>query len=195
MLPAPHPENQDHNVTALRLLDKYYPSGSTAHFILLAHSRAVAAKAETVARRHSATTPVDVDFVTEAALLHDIGIRFVAAPQLGCHGELPYLAHGYKGRELLEAEGLPRHALVCDRHIGVGISAAEIRAQGLPLPERDLLPVTVEEEIVTYADLFFSKRPDTLSVEKPPAAVRAGLARFGEAKVAIFDAWHRRFGG
>jgi uncharacterized protein len=141
------------------------------------------------------STAVEIEFVAEAALLHDIGIRFTAAPSLGCHGDLPYLAHGYKGRELLEAEGLPRHALVCDRHIGVGISAAEIRTLGLPLPERDLFPLSLEEEIVTYADLFFSKKPQALTTEKSPDQIRAGLLRFGPVKVAIFEAWHLRFTG
>lgn len=180
---------------AIALLDKYYPRDTPAHTILLAHSQAVAAKAVATALKVAESTSVDIDFIAEAALLHDIGIRFTAAPTLGCHGPLPYLAHGYKGRELLETEGLPRHALVCDRHIGVGISAAEIRAQGLPLPERDLLPLTIEEEIVTYADLFFSKQPEALTSEKSPTAVRHGLARFGTEKVAIFDSWHHRFAG
>ena len=180
---------------ALALLEKYYLPGSPAHAILLGHSRAVAKKAVVAALKVAETTTVDIEFVAEAALLHDIGIRFTAAPGLGCHGELPYLAHGYKGRELLEAEGLPRHALVCDRHIGVGISAAEIRALGLPLPERDLIPLSLEEEIVAYADLFFSKKPDALTTEKSPADIRDSLLRFGAAKVAIFDAWHQRFDG
>ena len=179
---------------ALALLAKYYPPGTEAHAILLGHSRAVAQKAVATARKVAEST-VDIAFVAEAALLHDIGIRFTAAPNLGCHGELPYLAHGYKGRELLEAEGWPRHALVCDRHIGVGISAKEIRAQRLPLPERDLIPLALEEEIVTYADLFFSKDPAERQTEKSPERVRAELLRFGADKVAIFDAWHQRFTG
>lgn len=180
---------------ALALLEKYYSPGSSAHTILLGHSQAVAKKAVATALNVAESTTVDIEFVAEAALLHDIGIRFTATPSLGCHGELPYLAHGYKGRELLEAEGLPRHALVCDRHIGVGISAAEIRTLGLPLPERDLLPLSIEEEIVTYADLFFSKKPQALTTEKSPDQVRAGLLRFGPDKVAIFDLWHQRFAG
>lgn len=178
---------------ARTLLAKYYPPGTAAHAILLAHSQAVANKAVSTARLLARTAALDVAFVEEAALLHDIGIRFVHAPSLGCHGELPYLAHGYKGRELLEAEGLPRHALVCDRHIGVGISVAEIRQQRLPLPERDLVPLSLEEQLVTYADLFFSKDPASAHQEKPVAQVRSGLARFGVDKVAIFDAWHARF--
>jgi uncharacterized protein len=179
----------------IALIEKYYPPGSTAHRILLRHSGRVAAKALAAARVASRQEPVDLEFVREAALLHDIGIRFTHAPDLGCHGELPYLAHGYKGRELLEQEGLPRHALVCERHIGVGLTAEEIRAQKLPLPIRDMLPLTVEEQIVTYADLFFSKNPQQEERERTPDQVRQTLARFGADKPAVFDAWHARFSG
>jgi len=179
----------------LALIEKYYPPGSLAHLILMRHSGLVAAKAVSAARTVSRQQPVDIDFVREAALLHDIGILFTNAPDLGCHGELPYLAHGYKGRELLEQEGLPRHALVCERHIGVGLTAEEIRVQQLPLPLRDMLPLTVEEQIVTYADLFFSKNPKKKERERTPEQVRKTLARYGEDKPAVFDAWHARFNG
>lgn len=177
------------------LIEKYYPPGSLAHRILLRHSGRVAAMAVKAARHAARREPVDVAFVREAALLHDIGIFYTDAPDLGCHGALPYLAHGYKGRELLEREGYPRHALVCERHIGVGLSAEEICEKGLPLPIRDMLPLCVEEQIVTYADLFFSKNPRENDRERTPEEVRETLRRFGADKPAIFDAWHGRFGG
>lgn len=145
-----------------------------------------------IANRMRGTT-VDTDFVREAALLHDIGILFTAVPRLGCEGKLHYLCHGIKGRELLEAEGLLRHALVCERHIGVGLSAEEIVRQKLPLPVRDMLPLSVEERIVAYADLFFSKNPAKLGLERSVDQVRKSLARHGEDKVAIFDQWHEQF--
>jgi uncharacterized protein len=177
----------------ISLIEKHYPPGSDAHRTLLQHSELVAAKALAVVRK----LPVwqaDPVFVEEAALLHDIGIRFTAVPQLGCTGDLPYLCHGIKGRELLEAEGLPRHALVCERHIGVGLTAEEILRQGLPLPARDMLPVSLEEQIVAYADLFFSKDPTRAGKERSTDQVRNSLARFGADKVAVFDRWHERFG-
>ena len=177
------------------LLEKYYPTGDPAREILFAHSRAVAAKAMTVSGRLAASESVDLSFIEEAALLHDIGIRFVDAPAIGCHGDLPYLAHGYKGRELLDAEGWPRHALVCERHIGVGLSAAAIIAQQLPLPVRDMIPETIEEMIITYADLFFSKGEPELTHEKELERVRQGVAHFGAENLAIFDRWHARFAG
>lgn len=177
------------------LLEKYYPPGDPAREILFPHSRAVATKAMQVARRLASSETVDLSFIGEAALLHDIGIRFVHAPSIGCHGDLPYLAHGYKGRELLEAEGWPRHALVCERHIGVGLSAADIIAQQLPLPARDMVPQTLEERIITYADLFFSKGEQELSREKDVERVRRDLARFGAENLAIFERWHAHFAG
>lgn len=175
------------------LLEKYYPPGDPARETLFAHSQAVAVKALAVARRLPACEAIDLSFVEEAALLHDIGIRFVHAPAIGCHGDLPYLAHGYKGRELLEAEGWPRHALVCERHIGVGLSAATIRAQHLPLPLRDMIPETSEETIIAYADLFFSKGKPEVTMEKSLARVRRGIARFGAENLAIFERWHALF--
>lgn len=175
------------------LLEKYYPPEDPAREILFAHSRAVTAKALAVADRVARRETIDLPFIEEAALLHDIGIRFVQAPAIGCHGNLPYLAHGYKGRELLEAEGWPRHALVCERHIGVGLSAAAIVALHLPLPVRDMVPQTLEEIIITYADLFFSKGEHELTHEKDVERVRQGLARFGAENLAIFERWHARF--
>jgi len=177
------------------LLEKYYPPGDPAREILFVHSRAVAAKALAVAKRLARSETLDLPFIEEAALLHDIGIRFVQAPSIGCHGELPYLAHGYKGRELLDAEGWPRHALVCERHIGVGLSAAEIVAQHLPLPVRDMIPQTLEEIIITYADLFFSKGEEELTREKGVERVRQSLARFGADNLVTFERWHARFAG
>lgn len=178
----------------IALLEKYYSPGTTSHRILLQHSEQVAEKAVSVANSLPNTT-VDVEFVREAALLHDIGILFTAVPLLGCRGELPYLCHGIKGRELLEAAGLPRHALVCERHIGVGLSVEEIVRQKLPLPVRDMVPISLEERIVTYADLFFSKNPAKLGLERSVDKVRKSLARHGEDKVAVFDEWHACFSG
>ncbi|KIH75624.1 uncharacterized protein SAMN05660860_00234 [Geoalkalibacter ferrihydriticus] len=180
-------------IDAVRLLETYYAPESSAYSILLGHSRAVAAMAVRIARRLG--SEVDAVFVEEAALLHDIGICATHAPQIGCRGTLPYICHGLEGRKLLEKEGLPCHALVCERHIGVGLSAAEIRDQGLPLPVRDMLPLSLEEQIITYADLFFSKNPRQVPGVKTVEQVRKALLRHGPDKVAIFDGWHTRFGG
>ncbi|PLY06564.1 MAG: phosphohydrolase [Desulfuromonas sp.] len=159
--------------------------------ILIAHSMAVAKLALQIARH---TLPgADLEFIREACLLHDIGILHTDAPDLGCHGPLPYLAHGYKGREMLEDLGLPRHALVCERHTGVGIRSDEVVQQQLPLPVRDYLPESDVEILICYADLFFSKNPNRRHQRNSPEQVRQSLTRFGDDKVATFNRWHARF--
>jgi uncharacterized protein len=160
---------------------------------MVVHGREVADFASQVAERIGKTEPVDRTFVREAAWLHDIGIGLTAIPRLGCHGEAPYIAHGILGARLLRQAGLPRHALVCERHIGVGLSVADVEWQQLPLPRIDMRPRTVEEMIVAYADLFFSKRPAGPGGPRTVPEVRSKLGRYGAEKIAVFDSWHARF--
>jgi uncharacterized protein len=170
-----------------QLLAKYFTPEALPLF--LEHSRHVARKALSIATGSPFAGSVDMTFIHEAAMLHDIGVSQTRAPDLGCHGTEPYIRHGVLGRELLEKEGLPHHALVCERHIGVGLTIDDIIRQDLPLPHRDMVPVTYEEQIIALADLFFSKNLNALAVEKSIDRIRAELAKFGEGKVAIFDGW------
>jgi len=183
------------SIDPAKVLQKFYPPHTIAYSILWRHSTIVANKACSVARAVSETEDIDVDFVYQAAMLHDIGILFVHAPDLGCYGKHHYIMHGIFGARLLRAEGLNRHALVCENHIGVGLSTEDIEQQQLPLPRRDMLPQDTETRIVAYADLFFSKHPDRLELERTPEQVRKSLEKFSSAKAEIFDTWHRRFAG
>lgn len=133
-------------------------------------------------------------FIEEAALLHDIGVCRVRAPEIDLHGEHPYIMHGVLGRKILEEEGLFRHAMVCERHIGVGLTEADILTQKLPLPLRDMQPVSTVEQIICFADLFFSKKMGHLESRKSTGQVRLTLSKFGETKLEIFDEWLKCFG-
>jgi uncharacterized protein len=175
------------------LLKKYYAPESPAFPLLVRHSRMVAAKALSVAGRVSQFNP-DLQFIEEAAMLHDIGILFTDEPAIGCFGEKAYLCHGYLGRKILENEGLPRHALVCERHVGVGIALKDVEDNNLPLPLRDMMPISIEEQILCFADKFYSKDADFSEKEKPLETVRKGIARFGEDKLKRFDEWVKIFG-
>ncbi|MDY0189411.1 MAG: phosphohydrolase [Desulfuromonas sp.] len=188
----------DNQVDALALLEEFYLPRTIAHDILIPHSQAVANKALAIATRLLASNnpiyaAIDSNFIQQAALLHDIGIFATYAPSLGCYGTQPYLQHGIAGHDILLKYGLERHASVCQNHIGVGLSAKEIREQHLPLPEQDFLPQNIEEQIITYADLFFSKNPDKLHQEKSVAMVRRTLSSYGADKEAIFTNWHQIF--
>ena len=168
------------------IISRYYTPGSLAYDTLIAHSRMVVSKCLEIAEniRHQAP---DIQFLKEAAMLHDIGIFLVKAPHIGCYADRDYICHGYLGRDLLEKEGLPVHALVCERHVGVGLSISDIRNWDLPLPARDMLPVTLEEKIICYADKFYSKKPDALCSEKTLEEVREGIRKYGNEYLQRFD--------
>jgi uncharacterized protein len=178
-------------MNALRLLEKYL-SAPEALAVVHEHSRLVAHKALAIADSLGGLS-LDRTFIEEAALLHDIGVGRTASPHISCHGSEPYIRHGIIGREILEAEGYPRHALVCERHIGVGLTIEDIRAQRLPLPLRDMAPLSTEERIISFADMFYSKKTGDILTEKTPDQVRENLRRFGAHKVDIFDRWLAEF--
>lgn len=174
------------------ILAKYYDPSSDAFRILFAHSRDVAAKALQIARHHP-QMPLDLTFIEQAAMLHDIGVFLCHAPDIGCHGEAEYICHGYLGANLMRREGYPLHALVCERHTGCGLSLDDILARKLPLPHRDMLPLSPEEQLICFADKFFSKtRPGE---EKPVEKIKNSLARYGHDTLARFEYWCKLFLG
>lgn len=178
-------------MSPIQLIDKYCEGNPELRNVLYVHSRMVAEMALRIARKHP-QLPIDQTFVYEAAMLHDIGIVCTDAPGIHCHGSEPYLKHGLCGGEILRREGLPRHARVAERHTGTGLTAESILQQQLPLPPMDLRPETLEEQLICYADKFYSKTH--LEREKSYEQARHSLLRFGEDGIAIFDEWYRVFG-
>ena len=174
----------------LDIIRKYYKPDTALYDTLVCHSTAVRDKALTLAARHP-ELHIDTAFVAEAAMLHDIGIFETNAPNIFCRGTHAYIEHGYLGAELLRREQLPRHALVCERHTGTGLTIEQSVKRQLPVPQRDMRPVSIEEQLICYADKFFSK--SHLDVEIPPATVRDKLAKFGKDSVRQFDAWQYLF--
>lgn len=171
------------------ILQKYCKDEKQLH-ILVTHSRAVADKALEIARKHP-ELEADEAFIEEAAMLHDIGIVGVDAPAIACSGTEPYIRHGILGAEILRREGMERHALVCERHTGTGLTLQQIVDQQLPLPHRDMQPQSIEEQIICFADKFFSKT--RLDTEKSVEQARRSLEKFGAEGLVKFDAWCERF--
>lgn len=180
-------------VDPYKIIDKYYPEDSLAKMTLIIHSELVTVKALKLAKRVKHLNP-DEAFIREAAMLHDVGIFLTDAPKIGCFGKEPYICHGILGRALLEDEGLPKHALVCERHTGTGITREDITKQSLPLPDREMRPITLEEQIVCYADKFFSKNPKKLQREKPISKVLKSAEKFGKDKQRHIEGWIELFG-
>lgn len=177
----------------LAIIAKYYDSNSPLYHTLLTHSHQVQQRAVAIANENRGAWSIDVPFVEEASLLHDIGIFLTDAPSIHCHGTHPYIAHGYLGADLLREEGYERHALVCERHTGCGLSEATIRRQQLPLPMRCMEPVSIEEQIICFADKFYSKTH--LGEELPLDKIRGKMRRLGEESLQRFDYWYKIFYG
>lgn len=174
------------NLDPINLIQKYYDKESKLYDILIQHSQTVTKKAVEIATNIPHLNP-NINFIKEAAMLHDIGIFLTNLQKIQCFGENPYISHGHLGRKILESEGYPLHALVCERHVGVGISIQDIESQKLPIPKRSMLPLSIEEKIICIADKFFTKKETELSKEQDIDKVKKGLEKFGPDKSQRFD--------
>lgn len=93
----------------------------------------------------------------------------------------------------MREEGLENIARVCERHTGTGLTVENIRQQHLPLPEQDFRPETLEEQVICYADKFYSKsHPER---ERTIEQTAKSLEKFGVEGVKIFLSWAQRFEG
>lgn len=184
------------------IIGKYYPSDDNLRRLLLHHSRQVAERVEKIVRRHP-EWELDSSFLEDAAMLHDVGIFRCDAPGIHCHGNAPYLHHGILGAEILRHEAVnaeaalrPRYeqlARVCERHTGTGLTAEQLEILDIHVASPDLMPETLEEQIVCYADKFYSKsHPER---ERTIEQTIESLRKFGEDGVLKFSEWARRFEG
>ena len=168
------------------IIDEYYPSENELRRRLLIHSRQVADRCLLIASKHPELR-LDKEFLEEAAMLHDIGIYRTNAPGIQCFGTEPYIRHGLIGGQILREKGWERHARVCERHTGTGLTAWDIEQQQLPLPHEDFMPEVLEEQVVCYADKFYSKtRPGS---ERSVVEAMRALEKFGWDGIRRFQKW------
>lgn len=103
------------------------------------HSIKVAEKAIKIANLIKKKN-VDKDLVEIGALLHDIG-----------RGKTHGFKHAIIGGRILKERGLPNNLVrVCETHILGGLDKEDAKLIGLP--EKDYLPITLEEKIICIAD-------------------------------------------
>ncbi len=180
-------------VNYMRIIHKYIPPYTMLYHIYMIHVTLVTTKALKIARKLK-LSKAQQRFIEEACMLHDIGIIRVNSRKIGCHGELPYIQHILEGRKILEEEGLPEHAKIAENHIGVGgLTKEEIIAKKLLLPQKDILCETIEEKIISYADLFYSKNPNRLFQEKSLKQVKAKGKRLGKRQEKLLEKLIKQF--
>lgn len=173
------------------IIDRYYPCENELKNIYMIHAGTVADFALGLARRHP-ELELDEAFIYEAAMLHDIGIFLTDAPRIYCYGTEEYLCHGYLGAELLRSMGLERHARVCERHTGTGLTKEVIERNGWNLPVKDFVPETLEEQLICFADKFFSK---TKFLHEPRTfeQVVESMRKISEDSVRKVEKWAEMF--
>jgi uncharacterized protein len=77
--------------------------------------------------------------------------------------------------------------------VGAGLTSREITGKSLPLPVRDMLPLTPEEQIICVADKFFSKDPGMRETERTIEEVRTRMQFLGEDALIRFNAMSAKF--
>jgi uncharacterized protein len=110
---------------------------------VVAHCKAVSNLALSIASGVKKIV-LDHDLVRQGSMLHDIG-------RSKTHG----IDHAVVGVAIARNLGLPEKLVnIIEHHIGAGITAPE--AVRLGLPEKEYMPRTAEEKIVSYADNLVS---------------------------------------
>lgn len=163
-----------------------YASGEESFAIVSRHGLEVLGKAIEVIGRKRLYERVDLDLVVSGCILHDIGaLDFFDRRDMD-----GYIRHGILGAEILTREGREKEALIAKRHTGAGLTKEEIAQAGWLLPQEDLLPVSLEERIVCYADKFSSKRPDA---HETIETIMKEFEGYGPGPLARFRALREEF--
>ena len=176
-----------------KILNKYYPieKSEELRYIYITHAKKVTEFALELSKKHPELS-LDNNFIEEAAMLHDIGIFLTNAPRIHCNGEEEYICHGYLGAELLRKEGFPRHARVCERHTGTGLTKEQIIENRWNIPHSDFTPETLEEKLICFADKFYSKTKHLETARTLEEVIESMLKISPEAAEKI-DRWAQMF--
>jgi len=178
---------------SLAIIENFYTPGTKLYNVLVGHSRIVTQKSLEIAKNLIDLKP-DLEFIEKAAMLHDIGIFLTRAQSIGCSGTQPYICHGYLGKKLLDEKGLPlKYGLVCERHTGAGITKENIFSNNLPLPQRDMVPMSLEEKIICVADKYHSKSPKQAGKKITTTQIIDELGKISKDHARRFSIWIEEF--
>lgn len=172
------------------IFKKYYGDNPQLMRIVSIHSEKVAEKALEICEKKN--LPLDPKDIYCAALLHDIGVVKCNAPEIFAFGTLPYIQHGIEGKKILEKHGLFKYASVCLTHTGAGLTSKEIKDKNLPLPPIDMLPKTLLDKLICYADKFYSKGKN-LTHEKSFEEICDQMKKYGNDSLKRFLELHSLF--
>ncbi|MFW9999387.1 MAG: HD domain-containing protein [Candidatus Hermodarchaeota archaeon] len=132
------------------------------------HSEKVADKAIEIANKIN-KVKLDINLIEIGALLHDIG-------RTKTHG----FKHALIGGKILRQRGFSEKlARICETHILGGLDKEDAKKVGLP--EKDYLPITLEEKIICLADKHMAGARE-VSIQ---ARFNRWFQKYGRSKVLL----------
>jgi len=136
---------------------------------------------------------IDKELLKIGALVHDIGVYFCFDEDFNPDKKAPdYFYHGWQGEKFLRSQGINDNRILrfTTIHTGVGITKEDIKREKLNLPKKDFIPVSLEEEILTFADKFHTKAPAFVDFNE----AKNKLEKFDIAKGVKMDLYRKKFG-
>jgi uncharacterized protein len=183
------------NTFSYQLIQKYISQNTELYGLYIQHAHQVATKATEIALNLDLRNK-QINFIYNASLLHDIGVFKVNEPSLNCFGDKPYIQHTIEGFHILTAEKLPDYAEVALKHNSPGLTKENIIKNQIPLNvQYAYTPETIEQQIIAYSDLFFTKNPQFIHKEKTFAQVLKYYHHYGNRAVEEIKQWHQKFEG
>ncbi|MFX1309129.1 MAG: HD domain-containing protein [Promethearchaeota archaeon] len=132
------------------------------------HSEKVAEKAIEIARKIK-KAKVDMNLIEIGALLHDIG-----------RTKIHSFKHALIGGKILKQRGFSdKLARICETHILGGLDKEDAKKVGLP--EKDYLPLTLEEKIICLADKHMAGTKEVSIQER----FNRWFQKYGRSKILL----------
>lgn len=135
---------------------------------------------------------VDMDLLEKGVMLHDLGVYLCFDEDLNPDKSLPqYIYHGFIGADLILKEGFGEEvARFARNHSATGFTIEDIERENLQVEKKDYIPVTVEEEILCYADKFHTKHPSFSTYQEQ--VVR--IAKFDPNRALKMEVFKKKYG-
>lgn len=181
----------------VKKLHKQYAKGAYSHVffdLVWTHSLIIRDISLQIAENLEKSKGIKVNrgLLEIGALVHDIGVYGCFDEDLNPDKKAPqYIIHGYLGQGILLKEGYPKSiARFASVHTGTGITIEDINRENLPFPKEDFIPISLEEEIITFADKFHTKHPSFSTYEEQ----KIRLEKFDPSKGVKMEALKKKFG-
>jgi len=135
---------------------------------------------------------LDKNLIIIGSLLHDIGVYRCFDEDFNPNDKAdPYFYHGWIGEKILRKLDFPEKVIrFTITHTSTGITTEDIKRERLNLELKDYIPVSIEEEIVNFADKFHTKSPSFVTYDQ---AVEK-LSKFDPSRKTKMETLRKKYG-